>query len=89
MTRKTRLRAAKPLAARVYGIRRDLVSTFCAYSVARRAQSTRGGRVSAYNHSVVPGKDGKLIEAGDQVPSSGDVASYEDAKSQDGEGVHM
>ena len=44
--------------------------------------------MSAYNHSVVPGKDGELIEAGDKIPSSGDVASYEDAKSQDGEGVH-
>jgi hypothetical protein len=87
--RKTRLRAAKPLAARVCGIRRGLVSTIWQCSVARRALKTLGSRESAYNHSVVPGKDGKLIEAGDKVPSSGDVASYEDAKSQDGEGVHM
>lgn len=28
------------------------------------------------------------MKAGDQVPSSGDVASYEDTKSQDREGVH-
>jgi len=42
----------------------------------------------AYNDSVVPGEDSKLIETGDQVPSSGDVASYKDAESQDGEGVH-
>lgn len=41
-----------------------------------------------YNHSVIPSKDGKLIEASDQVPSGGDVASYEDAECQDGKGVH-
>jgi hypothetical protein len=44
--------------------------------------------VSTHDHSVVPGKDGQLIEAGDEVPSGGDVAGDEDAKSQDGEGVH-
>ncbi len=46
------------------------------------------GASATHDHSVIPGKDGKLIEAGDEVPSSGDVASYEDAKGQDGEGVH-
>lgn len=42
----------------------------------------------AYDHSVVPGKNSKLIETSDKVPSSGDVARYKDAKSQDGERVH-
>lgn len=42
----------------------------------------------AHNHSVVPGEDGKFIEAGNKVPSSGDVASYEDAEGQRGERVH-
>lgn len=50
--------------------------------------SDGGDQGAAYNHSVGPSEYGKLIEAGNQVPSSGDVASYEDAKSQDGEGVH-
>jgi len=47
-----------------------------------------GGRGSTYDDSVVPGEDGKLVEAGDQVPAGGDVASYEDSQGQDGEGVH-
>lgn len=44
--------------------------------------------VGTYNHSVVPGKDRKLIEASDEIPSSGGVASYEDSKRKGGEGVH-
>lgn len=35
----------------------------------------------AHDHSVSPGEDGKFIEAGNEVPSGGDVASYEYAKS--------
>ena len=44
-----------------------------------------GGRLgtSTYNNSVIPGKDGKLIEASDKIPSSSDVASYEDAERED------
>lgn len=42
----------------------------------------------ALNDSVVPGKDGKLVEARNEVPSSGDVAGYEDGKADDREGVH-
>ena len=40
-----------------------------------------GARVTGqtHNNSVVPSKDGKLIEPRDQVPSSGGVAGYEDS----------
>lgn len=41
-----------------------------------------------YNDPVVPGKYGKLVEACDQIPSGGDVASYEDTEGEDGERVH-
>lgn len=37
---------------------------------------------------MVPGKDGKLIEPRNKVPSSGSIASYEDSDRKDGEGVH-
>lgn len=53
-----------------------------------------GGRIaplgdgSTHDHSVVPSEDGKFIEAGNKIPSSSDVASYKNAQSQDGEGVH-
>ncbi len=45
-------------------------------------------RLETHNNTVVPGKYGKLIEASDEIPSSSDVASYEDAESKDGKGVH-
>lgn len=54
---------------------------------AARARSQHLGG-DAYNDSVVPGEDGKFIEARDKIPSSGDVASYEDTKGEDGEWVH-
>ena len=38
---------------------------------------------------MIPGEDGELIQAGDEVPACGDVASNEDAKGEDGEGVHV
>lgn len=41
-----------------------------------------------HNHSVVPSKDSKLIEASHEIPSSGGVASYEDSKREGGERVH-
>ena len=44
--------------------------------------------MATYHNSVLGCKDGKLIEACDEVPARGDVASYEDAEGQDGEGVH-
>ena len=37
----------------------------------------------AYNDSVIPSKDCKLIKPRDQIPSRSDVAGYEDAKGQD------
>lgn len=89
MRRKTRLSRAKALAAR-----------YCA-SVCRRVSSENqwpasggrnaegdGGMGFAHDHSVSPGKYSEFIEAGNEIPSGGDVASYEYAKSQDGEGVH-
>lgn len=44
--------------------------------------------MGTHDNSVVPGKDGKLIEAGNKIPSSGCVASYEDTKREGGKGVH-
>lgn len=41
-----------------------------------------------HNNTVLPGEEEKLIETGDKVPASSDVASYEDAEGEDGEGVH-
>ena len=46
------------------------------------------GTGSTNHYAVVPSKDGKLIETGDEVPAGSDVASYKDAKGQDREGVH-
>lgn len=36
-----------------------------------------------YNHSVVPSKDGELIQARDQIPASCDVSGQEDAECED------
>lgn len=41
----------------------------------------------AGDDAVIPGEEGQLVEAGDEVPARGDVASDEDAE-RDGEGVH-
>jgi hypothetical protein len=38
---------------------------------------------------VVPGKDGKLVQASDEIPASSDVAGEEDTKSEDGYRVHL
>lgn len=38
---------------------------------------------------MVPGKDGKLVQASDEVPASSDVAGEEDTKSEDGYRVHL
>ena len=38
---------------------------------------------------MVPGKDGKLVQASDEVPTSGDIAGEEDTKSEDGYRVHL
>ncbi len=37
------------------------------------------GKRPTHNHSVIPGEDGKLIEASHQIPPGSDVASYEDS----------
>lgn len=85
MKKKARLRTANPLAARVCETDNDdgrlEADRFGSHSRAQGAFGSGGRGGVAYDHSVVPGKDGKLIEASDEIPSSGDVASYEDAKS--------
>lgn len=45
--------------------------------------------MATYYDTVVPGKDGELVQAGDEVPASGDVTSKEDAKGEDGYRVHL
>jgi hypothetical protein len=45
--------------------------------------------VATYYNAVVPGKDGKLVQASDEVPASSDVAGEEDTKSEDGYRVHL
>lgn len=46
------------------------------------------GQRETHNDTVVPGEDGELVEACDQIPSGSDVASYEDTKGEDGKRVH-
>ena len=69
------VRAAKPFAARV-------CSEISKEGMGRVA-------VATYYDTVVPGKDGELVQAGDEVPASGDVTSKEDAKGEDGYRVHL
>jgi hypothetical protein len=38
---------------------------------------------------VVPGKDGKFVQASDEIPAGSDVAGEEDTKSEDGYRVHL
>jgi len=38
---------------------------------------------------VVPGEDGELVQARDQVPARSGVARDEDGEGDDGEGVHL
>lgn len=42
----------------------------------------------AYNYTVFPGKNSKLIEAGDKVPTGGNITRYEDADGENREWVH-
>jgi hypothetical protein len=44
--------------------------------------------VLTHYHSVIPGKERKLIKAGDEIPARGDVTRDEDAEGEDREGVH-
>ena len=77
-SRKRMVRAAKPFAARVCRSVSEEHMAACA-SVA----------VTTYYNTVIPGKDGELVQAGDEVPASGDVTSKEDAKGEDGYRVHL
>lgn len=47
-----------------------------------------GGLCATYHDSVVPSKNGKLVESSYQIPPRSDVAGYEDRKGEDGEWVH-
>ena len=80
MTAKKTVRIAKPRAARVCEAGRQKPAS----------QSLRASRAreQTYQDSVVPSKDGQLIETGNKVPACSDVASYEYAEGEDGEGVH-
>ena len=69
------VRAAKPFAARV--------------CIGLSYECTGGDSTLTYYDTVVPGKDGELVQAGDEVPASGDVTSKEDAKGEDGYRVHL
>lgn len=89
MRQKTRDSRTNPFVARVCGS--HLVSG------QRRNTSQDGkllrpchwrGSLDTYDDSVVPCKGEKLIETGDEVPTRGDVSSYEDSNAQDGERVH-
>lgn len=42
----------------------------------------------ACDDAVVPGEDGQLVQAGDEVPAGGRVSRDEDAERDNGEGVH-
>lgn len=48
----------------------------------------KGSTRETDNDTFVPGKDSQFIQAGDEIPASGDVPSYKDAKREDGEWVH-
>ena len=43
---------------------------------------------ASYNDTVIPSEYRELIQSGDKVPTRSDVASKEDAKREDGDGVH-
>lgn len=95
--RKKTERMTKPYAARNCGKKKVQVSQVAPAGPGGHSR-TRGDTIqfeagmkelsATYDNSVVPGKDGELIEASDKVPSSGCVASYEDTKRECGKGVH-
>lgn len=45
--------------------------------------------LATYNNAVIPGEDGKLVQASYEVPASSDVTGEEDTKSEDGYRVHL
>lgn len=49
-----------------------------------------GGKApnATYGNLIFPGKNGKLIQASDEVPARSSVASYKDAEGEDREWVH-
>jgi hypothetical protein len=77
MNRKKNIeRIANPLAVRVYRI-----------CISGCSENLRGAS-RAYDDSVIPGEDGKLIKSSNKIPPRSDVAGYEDRKCEDREGVH-
>lgn len=78
MNRKKKIeRIANPFAVRAYILYYQYVSS-----------KIWQGSAKAYDDSVVPGEDSKLIKSSDQIPPRSDVAGYEDRKSENREGVH-
>jgi hypothetical protein len=57
-----------------------------ALAVHGQDRSARTGETD--NNTVIPGEDGKFIQASDEIPASGGIPSYKDAKREDGEWVH-
>lgn len=41
------------------------------------------GSCETHNNSVVPSKDGKLVEPSDKIPAGSSITSYEDAEGED------
>ncbi|KAH9819849.1 hypothetical protein Tdes44962_MAKER00838 [Teratosphaeria destructans] len=71
--RKNTERKPKPLAARVYHyISMNMTSARC---------------ITDYD-AVVPGEYGKFIQSSNEIPTGSNVASKEDAASEDGDWVH-
>ena len=72
-------RIANPFAVRVCGVLKS----------AEHIPFPLDAQEETYNDTVIPGKDCKLIESGDEIPSGCDIASYEDANRKGGEWVHV
>lgn len=47
------------------------------------------GTMWTYDNTFIPSKYDQFVETGNKIPSGSDVASYEDGKSKNGEGVHV
>jgi len=67
-----------------------LATRICRAGNVIECRDRKAGRIEGrtYHYSVFRRKDGKLIQAGDEVPAGGDVASYKDAERQDGKRMH-
>ena len=41
-----------------------------------------------YNNTVIPSEDGEFIQSSNEIPARSDIASKEDTKGEDRDGVH-